>query len=128
MNTSPQSQFQRALLAIAGLLGAGGVALAARAAHGGGNVAVLAIAAQFLLVHAAGLMAIGAWIRQAGALRARMLTIAALIMALAAALFGADLTVFGMFGHSLFPFAAPVGGLGMIAAWLLVAATGLLTP
>ncbi len=128
MNRSLQNRIHRALPGFAGLLGACGVALAARAAHGGGNVAVLAIAAQFLLVHAAALLALGAWLPQAGARRAPLLSIAALVMALAAALFAADLTVFGMFGHSLFPFAAPLGGLGMIAAWLLVAATGFLTP
>ncbi|MBV1706266.1 MAG: DUF423 domain-containing protein [Hyphomicrobiales bacterium] len=118
----------RAAPGIAGLVGAAGVALAARAAHGGGNVAVLAIAAQFLLVHAAALLALGAWLPQAGPRRAGLMGIALILMALAAMLFAADLTIFGMFGHSLFPFAAPLGGLGMIAAWLLVAAAGLRAP
>ena len=122
MKIASKTALNRAILIAAGLFGAGGVGLAARAAHGGGNVAVLAIAAQFLLVHAAALLGIGAWLQQTSAARAKVLAVAALMMMVAAALFSADLTVFGMFGHALFPFAAPIGGLGMIAAWLVVAA------
>lgn len=125
MKSALKMRLNRAVLSAAGLFGAAGVGLAARAAHGGGNVAVLAIAAQFMLVHAAALLGLGAWAQQASAARAKILGVACLMMMVAAALFSADLTVFGMFGHPLFPFAAPIGGLGMIAAWLVVAAGAL---
>ncbi len=126
MNAISTNGFGRTFLGLAGLLGACGVALAARAAHGGGNTSVLAIAAQFLLVHAAALLGIGAWLQQAKARQAQLLRLAGTLMALAAALFSADLTVFGLYGHSLFPFAAPTGGLGMIAAWLVTGTAGLI--
>lgn len=90
--------------------GAGGVALSAAAAHGGGANA--GIAAQFLLFHAPVflLLASGAAARAA---------LPGLALVLGLALFAGDLLARDFLGHKLFPLAAPTGGMLMIAGWLL---------
>lgn len=105
----------RALVVLAGLSGAAGVALSAIAAHAGGSN--LDTAARFLLVHAAALLAIGL-ARPAG----RALTLAACGLALGTALFCGDLVARDLLGTRLFPMAAPAGGVLLIAGWLGVAA------
>ena len=105
---------------VAGLFGAAGVALSALAAHRSG--VLIGTAAQFLLVHAAALLAIGL----AGA--ARTFQIAGLVLATGLALFCGDLVARDLVGNRLFPFAAPAGGTLLIAGWLLLAVAALFRP
>lgn len=103
--------WRRALLAISGLMGAAGIALAAAGAHMGGEN--LTSAATFLLIHAAavaGLSASGSAMRGQG--------ISASLLALGAILFSGDLAARVFWGERLFPMAAPAGGIIMIAGWL----------
>jgi uncharacterized membrane protein YgdD (TMEM256/DUF423 family) len=107
---------------LAALMGAGGVMLAAAAAHtGGGEMGQTA--AYFLLVHAAALLGIagcgGAAIGDAAL--ARALLLAGTGLGLGAIIFAADLATRAFVGTRLFPLAAPTGGTLMILAWLALA-------
>ena len=102
----------RILLAAAGLLGATGVATAAAASHGGS--ANLAIAANFLLVHAP--VMIGLSLMPSG----RIIRTAGSLLALGLLLFAGDLAMRDLYGRALFPLAAPLGGFGLIGGWGLV--------
>lgn len=106
-------------LTIAGALcGAAGVALSAAAAHaGGGN---LGTAATMLLAHAPLLVAVGL------ADRGRAFGSAALLLLAGVLLFAGDLLARHWLGGRLFPFAAPAGGIAMIAGWLAIALAALL--
>src|SRR5690606_20885048 len=88
--TPDRSRFpmHRFLILAAGLLGAGGVALLASAAHAGGDN--LQTAAAFMLAHAPVLLAVGIAGRQAGG---RILAPAALVVLAGVALFAGDLTL-----------------------------------
>jgi uncharacterized membrane protein YgdD (TMEM256/DUF423 family) len=104
------------LIALAGVMGAGGVALAAAGAHAAPN-AGLTGAADMLLFHAAAVLGGAALVLQ-GALW-RPLMLAVLIgWVLGAGLFASDIAMRAFFGHRLFAFAAPTGGTILIAAWL----------
>lgn len=107
----------RALLALAGLLGAAGVGLAAAAAHRGGDDSAMN-AALLLGIHAAALVGLsshgGPFVRVGAMLAAGV------------ALFSGDIAARAFLGTRLFPMAAPIGGTLMILAWLGVAATALL--
>jgi len=112
-------KFDRVLFVAAALFGAAGVALSAAASHGGS--ANVATAANFLLFHAPVLIALSLVV--AGS---RVLQIGAAILLLAVLLFSGDLLARDYLGQRLFPFAAPVGGTGMIVGWLTLAVGGLL--
>lgn len=114
---------ERALVALAGLAGASGVGLAAAASHmtGGGSAA---IAADFLIVHAAALLALAA-LAGGGIVHAGTARFAAFVLAAGLALFAGDLTIRAFHGVALAPFAAPTGGVLLIAGWALVALAGL---
>jgi uncharacterized membrane protein YgdD (TMEM256/DUF423 family) len=122
-----------ALGALAGLMGASGVAAAAVAAHMPGG-ARLANVAMILLVHAAALLALTARAQEsartesartdAGKL-ARLWLASALVLALGAGLFSADVALFTLRATRLFPMAAPTGGVTMIVGWLLACVAGL---
>jgi uncharacterized membrane protein YgdD (TMEM256/DUF423 family) len=101
---------------LAGLFGAVGVAAAAAASHGG--YANLAIGANFLLLHAPALIALT--LLPPG--RLAIVNVALLVMGVA--FFAGDLASRDLLGHALFPMAAPLGGLGMILGWGLVALRG----
>lgn len=103
----------RLLVVLAGLFGAGGVATAALAAHGGGSE-LLRTASLFLMVH-------GAAIAAAAALGAAW---AGGVMALGTAVFCGDLVLRVWLGQRLLPMAAPAGGVLMILGWLLLAWQG----
>jgi uncharacterized membrane protein YgdD (TMEM256/DUF423 family) len=108
------------LIVIAGLMGAAGVALAAASAHAGSE-AKLDSAAYLLILHAAALVA-GAAALDRG-LAWRPLGIAALAgFAVGSLLFGGDLSLRAFAGTRLFPMAAPIGGLLLIASWLALGA------
>lgn len=102
----------RLLAFIGALFGACGVVFSAVAAHAGGGT--IGTGANFLLFHAAVLLAIGL------ASGFRWLTRAGWLLALGVALFSADLIVrhYGM--ARLFPMAAPIGGGLMILGWAAV--------
>lgn len=109
--------FSRPLVAIAGLCGAAGVALAAAGSHGGN--ADLSIAANFLLIHAPALLGLSLLPRS------RVLIAAAGVLVLGLLLFSGDLATRAWLGHALFPLAAPIGGTGLILGWLLVVAAAI---
>jgi uncharacterized membrane protein YgdD (TMEM256/DUF423 family) len=112
-----------ALSAFAGLLGAAGVAAAAASAHMGGG-ARLSSVALILLVHAAAVLVLATRASAAGKF-ARLWLVSALVLALGAALFSADVALFTLRATRLFPMAAPTGGMTMIAGWLLASVAGL---
>ncbi|WP_116654570.1 DUF423 domain-containing protein [Pelagibacterium sediminicola] len=104
-------------LIVAGLLGASGVAAAAALSHAGADL--LAPYALIALTHAPALLALGL------VARTRILSVTMLILALGAILFCADLATRHFAGHGLFPMAAPIGGMLLIAGWLAVTLAGL---
>jgi uncharacterized membrane protein YgdD (TMEM256/DUF423 family) len=107
-------------LLLAGLMGAAGIALAAAGAHAAPQ-AGLEGAAYMLLFHAVAVLGGTALIRQGVLLRPLMLAVLA-AWVVGAALFSADIALRAFAGHRLFAFAAPAGGLILIAAWLMLAA------
>jgi uncharacterized membrane protein YgdD (TMEM256/DUF423 family) len=108
------------LLVLAGLMGAAGIVLAAAGAHAMPG-AGLDSAAYLLLFHAVAVVG-GAALLQLGPLW-RPLGLAALAgWIVGATLFSGDVALRAFVGHRLFPFAAPTGGLILIAAWLALAA------
>lgn len=109
----------RLLLGLAGLMGAAGVALAAASAHGA-DASRLASASAMLLFHATAILATVALLTR-GLLHGGIGLLSAVGFAIGAALFAGDLTLRQYAGHSLFPYAAPTGGMVMIASWLMVA-------
>jgi uncharacterized membrane protein YgdD (TMEM256/DUF423 family) len=111
------------LIALAGLMGAGGVVLAAAAAHvapGSG----LDSAAYMLLFHAAAVVG-GAALLQQGALWRPLALVVLAAWVLGAALFSGDIAMRAFAAHRLFPMAAPSGGFILIAAWLALAAAAI---
>lgn len=107
----------RLLLVLAGIAGALGVAVAARASHMGDDN--LGIAANFLLLHAPVL--IGLSLLAAS----RIAFAAGVVLALGLAIFAGDLAMRSFTGNALFPMAAPLGGGALILGWILVIATGI---
>ena len=105
-------------VALAGLMGAAGIALAAASAHAAPG-AGLDSAAYMLLFHAAALIG-GAALIQQGALWRPLAFIVLAAWIVGAGLFSGDIAMRAFAGHRLFPFAAPSGGMIMImiAAWL----------
>jgi uncharacterized membrane protein YgdD (TMEM256/DUF423 family) len=101
------------LLIVCGMMGAGAVAMAAAGAHAGGEN--LSTAATFLLIHATAAAAIA--LHPGGS--AAFLTAATVLVA-GACLFSGDLALRAFAGVRLFPMAAPLGGLGMMAGWLIL--------
>ncbi len=108
----------RLLIGLAGLMGAAGVALAAASAHGA-DASRLATASAMLLFHATAMLATTALLAR-GLLHGGIGLIAAFGFTIGAALFAGDLALRQYAGHSLFPMAAPTGGIVMILGWLAV--------
>ncbi|NEI69961.1 DUF423 domain-containing protein [Rhizobium lusitanum] len=104
-----------ATLFAAGILGGGGVALAAAATHGG-DTHFLGAASTMSLAHAPALLAL-----YAGYDRIRTAPAAAILLGLGTLIFAGDLIIRHFGGSSLFPMAAPTGGMGMIAGWVAIA-------
>jgi len=109
-------------LLLSGLLGASGVALAAAATHTGASF-MLGNASAMCLAHAPILLAL-----HIGWERIRLALPTAILLGLGTALFAADLVCRNFTGSSLFPMAAPAGGLGMILGWLTLCASAFLAP
>lgn len=112
------------LIALAGLMGAGGVVLAAAGAHMAPG-AGLDSAAYLLLFHAAAVLG-GAALMQQGALWRPLALMVLAAWVLGSALFSGDIALRAFAGHRLFPMAAPSGGVILIAAWLALAAAAIL--
>jgi len=113
------------LLALAGVMGAGGVILAAAGAHiapGAG----LDSAAYMLLFHAAAVLGGSALVQQ-GVLWRPLAIVALAAWVLGAALFSGDIALRAFTGHRLFAMAAPSGGMILIAAWLGLALAAIAT-
>jgi uncharacterized membrane protein YgdD (TMEM256/DUF423 family) len=104
------------ILFVSGLMGAAGVALAAAASHGG-DTTFLGSASAMCLAHAPVLLGL-----YLGHKAFRTATPAALVLGLGTIIFAGDLVARHFLGERLFPLAAPIGGLGMMLGWLLVAA------
>ena len=104
------------ILQLAGLMGAGGVVLAAADAHAAPG-AGLAGAAYMLLFHAAALVG-GAALHAQGVFSRPLLLAVLIAWIVGAALFSGDVALRAFAGHRLFPMAAPTGGIILTAAWL----------
>ena len=121
-----RSALDRILIAIAGLMGAAGVALAAAAAHLG-DTARLGPASSMLLFHAPAVMA-ALVLAERRVIHGVIGLAAASGLALGAALFAGDLAVRHYAGQALFPMAAPTGGTLLILSWLTLAVAAIARP
>jgi uncharacterized membrane protein YgdD (TMEM256/DUF423 family) len=111
------------LIALAGLMGAASIVLTAAGAHGKPGVG-LDSAGYLLLIHAVAVLAGVIAVRQGVVLRPLGLIVVCGFI-LGSALFAADVAARAYLGHRLFPFAAPTGGMIMIASWLGLTAAAL---
>ncbi len=111
--------FSRLAIFLAGILGAAGVAAEAGASHAG-DTRVLGALALIALSHAPALLAFGL-----SSVQGRVLRAGAIIIAVGACLFSADLAARHFLGGGLFPMSAPFGGTAIIAGWLVVAVAAL---
>jgi uncharacterized membrane protein YgdD (TMEM256/DUF423 family) len=103
------------LIVLAGLMGAGGIILAAAGAHAAPG-AKLDSAAYMLLFHSAAVLG-GAALLQQGQLWRPLGLIALIGLVLGGFLFSGDIALRTFTGHRLFPM-APTGGTILIVAWL----------
>jgi uncharacterized membrane protein YgdD (TMEM256/DUF423 family) len=111
------------VLVLAGLMGAGGIVLAAAGAHAAPGTG-LDSAASMLLFHAVAVVGAAALVAQKMLWRPlAMAALAAWIVG--AALFAGDLSLRAFAGHRLFVMAAPSGGIILIGGWLTFAAAAL---
>jgi uncharacterized membrane protein YgdD (TMEM256/DUF423 family) len=108
-----------ALLVLACLMGAGGVGLAAAAAHGT-PASGLDSAGYLLLFHAAAVLGAASLTRQELLWHPLALVAMACFVA-GGALFAGDVAMRAFVGHRLFPMAAPTGGTLLILGWLVLA-------
>ncbi|HEV7879559.1 DUF423 domain-containing protein [Bradyrhizobium sp.] len=113
----------RALVALAGAMGAAGVALAAASAHQP-DATRLASASSMLLFHASAVLA-AVLLAERRVIQEHLGLAAALGFVIAAALFAGDLTLRQYAERSLFPMAAPTGGTLLILSWLMLALAAL---
>ena len=113
----------RMLAVLAGLMGAGGVMLAAASAHLA-DATRLGAASSMLLFHACAVLGAVA-LAERGLLQARIGLAAAFGFVVAACLFAGDLALRQLAGHGLFPMAAPIGGTLLIVSWLALALSAL---
>jgi uncharacterized membrane protein YgdD (TMEM256/DUF423 family) len=118
------SGFALALVALAGLYGAAGVALWAAAAHAGANTS-LATGAQFLLIHATALAGIAA-LASTHFSAPRLALSAGVVLAIGSGLFTGDIAMRAFWQQPLFAMAAPSGGTLTILGWLLLAFAALM--
>jgi uncharacterized membrane protein YgdD (TMEM256/DUF423 family) len=114
-----QAGLFRILVALAGLMGAAGVALAAASAHQP-DATRLAAPSSMLLFHASAVLA-AVLLAERRIIHVGIGLAAAFGFVAAAALFAGDLTLRQYAGHGLFPMAAPSGGTLLIVSWLLLA-------
>jgi uncharacterized membrane protein YgdD (TMEM256/DUF423 family) len=113
----------RILIALTGLMGAAGVALAAAAAHQG-DAARLAPASSMLLFHAPAVLTT-ILLAERRVVSQTLGLVAAFGLAVGVLLFSGDLVMRHYAGHGLFPMAAPSGGSLLILSWLVLTVAGL---
>jgi uncharacterized membrane protein YgdD (TMEM256/DUF423 family) len=113
----------RALIVLAGLMGAAGIVLAAMGAHGT-DLPRLVTASSMLLFHAPVIFAT-VLLADRRLVQRHVTIVAAVGFAAGAILFASDLAVRDLALHALFPMAAPTGGTILIGAWVLLAFAGL---
>ncbi|RFB90897.1 hypothetical protein B5K11_17480 [Rhizobium leguminosarum bv. trifolii] len=118
---SLNARLEPVLYLFAGLFGAAGVALAALAAHGGGEANLAASASAMCLGHAPALLALAL-----ATAKLKTAWLAGLLMIVGTLLFAGDLITLRFTGTGLFPYAAPTGGWAMMLGWLAVAAGAVL--
>ena len=111
--TSPN----RLLMLIGTLYGALGVIMAALAGHAMPG-STLGPGSQFLMIHAAALIALGTAL-ETGLVAEKWGRIGAYLLLVGTALFSGDMAARAFLHVPLFPMAAPVGGFAMIGGWLL---------
>jgi uncharacterized membrane protein YgdD (TMEM256/DUF423 family) len=104
------------LLVLAGLMGAGGIMLAAAGAHAAPG-AGLDSAAYMLLFHATAIIGAAALTQNGMLWRTPALAVLA-AWVVGALLFSGDIALRAFAGHRLFPLAAPSGGIILILGWL----------
>jgi len=114
---SLNARLEPVLYLFAGLFGVAGVALAALAAHGGGEANLAASASAMCLAHAPALLALAL-----GTAKLKTAWLAGFLMIVGTLLFVGDLITLRFTGSGLFPYAAPTGGWAMMLGWLAVAA------
>ncbi|MBP2444462.1 DUF423 domain-containing protein [Rhizobium leguminosarum] len=112
---SLNARMEPVLYLFAGLFGVAGVALAALAAHGGGEANLAASASAMCLAHAPALLALAL-----GTAKLKTAWLAGFLMIVGTLLFAGDLVTLRFTGTGLFPYAAPTGGWGMMLGWLAV--------
>jgi uncharacterized membrane protein YgdD (TMEM256/DUF423 family) len=106
-------------IVLAGVMGAGGVILAAVGAHLATGTG-LNSAAYMLLFHAAAILGATAILQQ-GLLWRPPAGVALAAWSLGGVLFSGDLALRALAGQRLFPMAAPSGGTLLITGWVLLA-------
>jgi uncharacterized membrane protein YgdD (TMEM256/DUF423 family) len=112
------------LILCAGLMGAGGVILAALGAHAAPH-AGLDSAAYLLLFHAVAILG-GVPLTQHNMLWRPLMLVVLIGWVVGAALFAGDVAMRAFAGHRLFVTAAPAGGTILIVAWLVLAGAAVL--
>ncbi len=114
----------RSLVAFAALNGALAVALGAFAAHGAGPQVkqLLTTGAHYELVHAVVALVCAVW-----PARNRLIVIAGWLAAAGGLVFALALSAVALLSLSVMSAVAPIGGLLMIAAWLLIGFAALRT-
>ena len=111
------------LIVLAGLMGVGGVILAAAGAHVASGTG-LDSAAYILLFNAAAVLG-GAALVEQGALWRPLALIALAGLVLGGALFSCDVALRAFAGYRLFPMGGPNGGTILVTAWLALAAAAI---
>jgi uncharacterized membrane protein YgdD (TMEM256/DUF423 family) len=114
----------RSLVAFATLNGAMAVALGAFAAHGAGPQVkqLLTTGAQYQMVHAVVALVCAAW-----PVRDRLVAVAGWLAAAGGLIFSLALSAIALLSLSAMGAVAPIGGLLMISAWLLIGFAALRT-
>lgn len=107
----------RLLMLVGTLYGALGVIMAALAGHAMPGT-TLGLGSQFLMIHAAALVALGTAL-ETGLVAEQPGRIGAYLLLLGTALFSGDMAIRAFLHMPLFPMAAPLGGFMMIGGWLL---------
>jgi uncharacterized membrane protein YgdD (TMEM256/DUF423 family) len=107
------------LLVVASLMGAGGVGLAAAAAHAA-PASGLEGAAYLMLFHAVAVLG-AASLTDQKLLWQPLGLIAMASFVAGSVLFAGDISMRAFAGHRLFPMAAPTGGMLLILGWLVLA-------
>jgi uncharacterized membrane protein YgdD (TMEM256/DUF423 family) len=105
---------------LAGLMGAGGIMIAAAGAHAAPGVG-LDSAAYMLLFHATAVL-VGTALAQQGLLWRPIMVVVLAAWVIGAILFSGDIVLRAFAGQRLFAMAAPTGGIILIAGWIGLAA------